>query len=341
MTDATANVTMVIPGRNVSKTIGQCLEAASPLLAGAHLKEIIFVDDGSTDDTLEIVGRYPVRVVKGPARGPGAARNLGWRAAQTELIWFVDADCVCEPGALDRLMPHMDDPRVAAVSGSYGNMVPESLLACLIHEEIIDRHLRMSNRVDFLATFNVIYRRAVLEAVNGFDERFLKGQDAELSWRVMEAGHLLGFELQSRVKHYHATRWLGYFRTQRLQGYWRLFLHLEHKGHSGGDTYSSLLDHVQPPLAMLILASLPVSLIGAIWLWPILLAPLVLVVGLILTQLPLTLRIVRRTGELKYLAFAWMGFWRAFWRGLGLSQAALAAVLMRLKPDVSTRSADS
>lgn len=312
---------MVIPGRNASKTIGACLKAASPILAGPHLRQIIFVDDGSTDDTLEIVGQFPVRVIRGPARGPGAARNLGWREAETELIWFVDSDCVCEPDALDKLMPHMEDAQVAAVSGSYGNMLPESLLACLIHEEIIDRHLRMPSRCDFLATFNVIYRKAALEEVGGFDERFLKGQDAELSWRVMEAGHQLGFERDSRVKHFHATHWLRYFRTQRLQGYWRLFLHLAHRGHARGDSYSSWLDHVQPPLAMLILASLPLAFFSLTsWI------PLVFIVMLLLAQAPLTLRIVNRTGEIKYLAFGWMGFWRSFWRGIGLSQASLVAM---------------
>ena len=107
--------------------------------------------------------------------------------------------------------------------------------------------------------FNVVYRRAVLEQVGGFDERYLKGQDAELSFRVMEAGYELRFELSSRVGHYHATRWLPYLRTQRQQGYWRVWLHLEHRGHSTGDSYSNLLDHVQPPLAMLSVITVPLA----------------------------------------------------------------------------------
>ncbi len=321
MADTEQAVSMVIPGRNVSGTIRACLEAAVPLLEKPGLAEIIFVDDGSTDDTIEIVEQFPVRLVRGAARGPGAARNLGWRVAENPLIWFVDSDCVCEPDALEHLLPHMQSPEVGAVSGSYGNMRPDSLLACLIHEEIIDRHRRMPTRVDFLATFNVVYRREALERVGGFDERFLKGQDAELSWRVMEAGYGLHFEIASRVRHFHATRWLRYFRTQRLQGYWRLFLHLAHRGHSAGDSYSSLLDHVQPPLAMLILASLPLVAFSMTW-W----VPLVLAGLLALAQLPLTLRIVRRTGQMKYFGFVWMGFWRAFWRGIGLTQGAVAAL---------------
>ena len=129
-----------------------------PISNPASLKEIIFVNDGSTDNTAEIVSRYDVRCINGPGQGPGAARNLGWRAAKTSLIWFMDADCVAEPDALSILLQHMEDPKVAGVGGSYGNMHPDSLLACLIHEEIVERHRTMPPEVNYLATFNVLYR---------------------------------------------------------------------------------------------------------------------------------------------------------------------------------------
>ena len=314
--------TLVIPGRNASKTIRPCLEAVTPFVESGQLDEIIFVDDGSTDDTREIVAEFPVTCVKGLGRGPGSARNLGWQTAKTDLVWFVDSDCVSEPNALAPLLARFDDEKTGGVSGSYGNMRPDSLLACLIHEEIIARHRRMPKVVNFLATFNVVYRREALERVGGFDERFLKGQDAELSWRVMEAGYTLGFELDSRVAHFHEDNWLGYLRTQKHQGYWRLWLHLTHKGHSTGDSYSSALDHFQPPLAMLILASVPTLCFAQTW-W---VTP-VLIVLLILAQIPMTTRIFRQTEKLKYLAFAGMSFRRAFWRGFGLSHATIDYIL--------------
>lgn len=287
-----------------------------------ELDEIIFVDDGSTDDTREIVAEFPVRLIPGEGRGPGAARNLGWRSAKGDLVWFVDSDCVSERDALALLLPHMDDPKVGGISGSYGNMVPDSLLGCLIHEEIIQRHLTMPQRVDFLATFNVLYRREALEKVDGFDERFLKGQDAELSWRVLAAGYELRFEFNSRVKHYHATQWLRYLRTQRQQGYWRVLLHLTHKGHSTGDSYSSALDHVQPPLAMLVIASLVALFVpGFRWI------PAAMLGLLLLAQFPLTFKLVGRTGQLKYLAFAPMGMIRALYRGVGMTAGTINSLL--------------
>ena len=276
-----------------------------------------------------------MRVIDGPGRGPGGARNTGYRAARHDLIWFVDADCVAEPDALDLLLPHIRgfDPPVGGVSGSYGIQNPESLLACLIHEEIIDRHLRMPTDVNFLATFNVLYRKSVLEEVGGLDERFLKGQDAELSFRVLEAGYPLRFERESRVRHFHEHRFFTYMKVQRDQGYWRVWLHLRHSGHSRGDSYSSLLDHIQPPLAMLSIAFLGFAL--ALQLNRPSIAPLgwvalgLCIALLALAQLPLTIRLVRRAGP-RYAWFAPMSFLRAYWRGSGMTRAVFHVIANKL-----------
>ena len=324
MSGSKEEVSLVIPGKNCAWTLGPCLEAVVPMVGKTPLREILFVDDGSTDGTSEIARRFPIRLIGESGRGRGAARNRGWREAKSPLVWFVDSDCVAEPDALVRLLPHMDDPKVVGVGGSYGNMEDRSLLACLIHEEIVERHRRMPARVNFLATFNVMYRRAVLEELNGFDERFLRGQDAEFSWRVREAGYELAFDAASRVKHFHPISWRVYLTAQREQGYWRAHLHRTRKGHSMGDSYSGLLDHVQPPLAMLCVLGLVMIAIprGA---WAAAIAPALL----LFAQWPMTGRIVARTMQARFLLFGFMGFVRAFARGLGLTTGAFSLIRNR------------
>ncbi len=323
-------VSLVIPGRNASRTIRVCLESVTLLLGRGDLEESIFVDDGATDDTADIVAEFPVRCVPGKGAGPGAARNLGWRAAGNPIIWFIDSDCVAEPDALERLLHHLEDPKVGGAGGSYGNMRPDSLLACLIHEEIIGRHCAMPTEVNFLASFNVAYRRSVLEEVSGFDERWVNGpgkpgaEDADLAYRVHRAGHLLHFEPQSRVGHFHPTGLRRYLRSQRVHGYWRVNLHLRHPDTSVGDAYSSIVDHGQPPVAMLLLAALPTVLFPATRLVVPLLAVLLAVM-----QVPITLRLVRQTGQWRFLCFAPMSFARAFARGIGLIHGGLAALRIR------------
>ena len=98
-------VSLVIPGRNCARTIGQCLQAVTSLQDSSRLGEILFVDDGSTDETADLVAKFPVTYVRGNGKGPGAARNIGWRTAGHPLVWFVDSDCIAQPDALELLLP--------------------------------------------------------------------------------------------------------------------------------------------------------------------------------------------------------------------------------------------
>lgn len=327
----TDSVSLVVPGRNCASTLRQCIDAVVPLLErdGERLAEIIFVDDGSTDATTDIASEYPIRCITCQPKGPGGARNVGWRAASSPLVWFIDSDCVARPDTLSLLLSHMNDPRVAGVGGSYGNQHPDSLLACLIHEEIIARHTIMPTEVDFLGGFNVLYRRSILEAMNGFDELHFNGpgspgaEDAELAYRIRAAGHSLRFEPRSVVGHHHPTRLWRYLRSQRNHGYWRASLHLRHAHKGRGDAYSGLTDHAQPPLAMLFVALLP-----ALWYAPVRAVEIGVAVALVVLQIPMTARLLRRTGRFRYVWFAPLSLVRSFARGFGL----VAGVLRLSRP---------
>ena len=265
------NVSLVIPGRNTEKTLSSCLESVVPLLGQNGLMEIIFVNDGSTDGTEDIAKSFnEVIRLRSDGRGPAAARNTGLKAARGDLVWFMDSDCEAEPGALAYLLEPMTDPQVAGVGGSFGNPVESSLLACLVHEEIVQRHLGMPPRVNYLASGNVLYRRDVLERLGGFEEALIKAEDTELSYRIKSSDRQLAFARKSIVKHHHHTALGRYLKTQYGNAYWRVFLYVNYPAHMGGDSYSGLTDHVQPPLAMLTLALIAASFfLPALW-WGVL-----------------------------------------------------------------------
>ncbi len=317
-------VSLVIPAHNAEGTVGVCLESVVDLLVDGRLEEIILIDDGSTDDTAKLARGYPVCCLTTGGCGPAAARNAGWRAARGSIIWFIDSDCVAEPDALPLLLEHLKDPGVVAAGGSYGNMRPDSLLACLIHEEIIERHLAMSTEVDYFATFNVIVRRHALDSAGGFNERFLGAEDTELAYRLRASGGRFRFDIRSRVKHFHTTALGHYLRAQRRHSFWRMWLYLKHANRVRGDSYSGPVDHLQPPLALLLAASTPLSLHPAI-------RPVValLAAALFLAQLPMTFRLVRRTRRAKYLWFIPFGMSRAFWRAWGALGGILSVLLKR------------
>jgi len=322
------DVSLVIPGRNVAGTIRRCLDAVAPLLGRGELREIIFVDDGSTDAAAGIVAEYPVTPLRVDGLGPGGARNAGWRAASGDAVWFIDADCVAEEGSLAALVRLLDGPEVAGVGGSYANAREDSLLACLIHEEILQRHASMSGRV--------VYRRQALDQVGGFDERNFNAarapgaEDADLSYRICDLGYTLRFARDSRVGHFHSTRLRSYLRSQRLHGRWGVGLYYRHPGRARRNSYSSWIDHLQPPLAATTVFALP-SLLFAETRW---IAPL-LIGCLAALHAPMALRLMARTRQWRYAMFVPMGMARAAARGLGMIYGVVG--LLRGRPEPAPR----
>jgi glycosyltransferase involved in cell wall biosynthesis len=231
-------IALVIPGRNCAATIERCLASVVPLLGQGELSEILFVNDHSRDDTLERVARFPaVRALESPGHGAGAARNAGWRHSSAELVWFVDADCVVEHDALPRLRRGLLEQGADAIGGSYANL-QAGLLAQLIHEEMVARHEAMGSDVTFAITANLLCRRSVLEALDGFDESLKLAQDLDLAYRIVARGFRLRFDAGSRVGHFHETRLFAYCWKQGRQGYWRMHLYARHPGRMTGDSYS-------------------------------------------------------------------------------------------------------
>src|SRR5258708_40324123 len=83
-------VSVIIPVYNEEEVIGECLSSLKKQSAKDF--EIIVVDDGSYDSTLEILQAFDVRIFKQNHHGPGVARNLGAKHAKGKILVFVDAD---------------------------------------------------------------------------------------------------------------------------------------------------------------------------------------------------------------------------------------------------------
>jgi GT2 family glycosyltransferase len=324
----------VIPGRNAARTLERCLPSVVPLLRGGELSEIVFVDDHSTDDTRRVLAAFPeVRVLESAGHGAGAARNAGWRATTSELVWFVDADCVVERGAFARLEASRQRLDADVIGGSYSNLLPDRLLAELIHEEMAARHEAMGASATFAITANLLCRRSVLEALDGFDESLKLAQDLDLAYRVLARGFRLRFDAQSRVGHFHETDLWRYCYKQARQGYWRMHLYARHPGRVSGDSYSGLVDYAQPPLALLAAGAPLLSLLARRLMAKRALQSLggVSLAALSALQLPYTVRLLARTRRPRLLAYAPMAMLRAGFRGVGMA-LGVCAVAVGPKP---------
>lgn len=325
-------VSIIIPAYNAAATLDKCLCACEQ----QTLKpvEIIVVDDGSADDTARIAEQYPVRYVHQENAGPAAARNRGAAEATGDIIAYTDSDCVPEANWLEDLVAGFSDDAVVAVGGTYGIVNPESFLARIIHEEILFRHARLEDEVDFLGSFNVAYRKDAFEAVGGFDKDYTmaSGEDNDLAYVLADQGGVLRFRPSAVVNHFHPIDIHKYLPTQCWHGFWRVKLYAKHPGRARGDRYAGPADLYAVPVAMILLlvcllapiAGLPT---GTLFYW--ILGVELLALLLLGMHLPTTVRLVRRSGDWSMLAYLILACLRDWARGVGMLHGMLVFMIMK------------
>lgn len=309
-------ISIVIPSYNSSQTIAQCIEGCLEQQRTKDVVEIIIVDDGSTDNTKDVVEKYPVKYVYQENRGPAAARNRGWRAAEGDIVCFTDSDCIPDRAWLRQLLKSFMHPEVAAVGGSYGIANSDSLVADCIHEEIIERHRNMPEYVHAFGSYNVAIRKEVLETVGGFDETYCRasGEDNDLSYRILQEGHKIAFARDAIVAHHHTECFFKYLKEQFRHGYWRMKLYRDHPGMMKGDHYTNWKDIIEPPMSMLLL----LTALFAVVIPSVKTSAVLLFCLLLIIQLPMPLRIVLRKKDIRYFYLAWLALVRGFARGSGM-----------------------
>jgi glycosyltransferase involved in cell wall biosynthesis len=188
--------------------------------------ESIVVDDGSTDDTANVLEGYVdnprVTVVRQSNAGQTAAKNRGIREARGEFIAFCDADDTWRMDKLSRQLPRFADSAVAVVYSDIecvdgqGQALP--YYDILHHEGRVTAPLLIDNFIPFPT---VVVRAAVLRAAGGFDESLTMSIDYDL-WLRISVNHLFAF-VPERLANYRV--WEGQMSKktgERLDNFMRL-----------------------------------------------------------------------------------------------------------------------
>jgi mycofactocin system glycosyltransferase len=208
-----ADVTVVIPVRDRHAELARCLAGLRDL---AH---VIVVDDASADPGAirAIAAGHGAAVVHRPVNGgPGAARNSGLAAAETDFVAFLDSDCVPRPGWLENLLPHFADPAVGAVAP---RIVPhEKGTGWLARYEGASSTLDMGARpsvvrpgarVSYVPGAALVVRKVA--AGQGFRERMYVGEDVDFIWRLTKAGWRVRYEPAAVMGHDHRVTFRAWF----------------------------------------------------------------------------------------------------------------------------------
>src|SRR6266436_945209 len=183
-------VSVIIPCYNQAHFLDEAIE--SVLTQSYPNREIIVVDDVSTDNTAEVARRYSmVSYVYRENAGPSAARNAGVEAGRGKYLVFLDADDRLLPEALeigvDCLRQHSE---CAFASGFCRLIVADgSLLGKPEQPRIVqDHYLEFLRRNYIWCPSSVIYQRSIFEIVKGFDTSLGRCEDYDLFLRITK-GH--------------------------------------------------------------------------------------------------------------------------------------------------------
>ena len=193
------NVSILVPVKNEEKVVGRLLDAIAKLDYPKENLEVIVVEDGSRDQTLNICQsfshQYPWMKVyhRDMSVGKGDALNFAFARSTGEIVATFDADDIPEPLAITKALRYFNDPKVGAVHGYHRTLnLQESIVARLAAYETFLYRLANDGKyaLKLFVAFsgsNTFFRRSALERVGLWDPNSIV-EDAELAVRFARAG---------------------------------------------------------------------------------------------------------------------------------------------------------
>ena len=211
-------ISVIVPNYNRSDLISSCLEAINR--SSYSNFEIIVVDDGSTDDSIEVIKKHDCRLLKMKEnRGPAAARNAGAEVARGDIILFTDSDVCLKEDTLRLINQAFDEvPDASAVVG-----LPDK--HC-VFRNLSSRHFNLRayfnyiNLPDYIShlytTISAVKRDAFFD-VKGFNPTLTVLEDAELGFRLSERGYKIYFSNKLSVFHHKYVSFLALLQIDLLR----------------------------------------------------------------------------------------------------------------------------
>ncbi len=268
-------ISIIIPNHNGGGTIGRCLEAIAALKDDAS--EVIVVDDASSDNSRDIIRRYPCRLVEldGHA-GASAARNAGTTISKGDVLFFIDSDCLVQEDTLSKVRSNLAGHSAETIIGGTYTLQPyDTGFFSKFQSAFINySETKNSSAPDYLATHALAIRAEIFKKAGGFTESFLPIlEDVEFSHRLRRAGYTLAMDPGLQVRHIFNFTFLKSLRNAvRKTRYWVAYSLMNRDLFSDSGT-----------------ASNEIKINGIIWLTTIVLAIFGLVAGRAGFFLPLPL----------------------------------------------------
>ena len=209
---AAPGITVVVPVRDRAAELDRCLTA----LGGRY--PVVVVDDASHDEVAvrRVAHAHHARVLRLDVNaGPGGARTAGLAVVDTELVAFVDSDTEPTADALAMLAAHLADPLVAAAAprilAAAGRSAADRYTHARGSLDLGTQPARVApyTPVSYVPTAVLVARAAAVRDVGGFDPALRYGEDVDLVWRLVAAGHRVRYAPATTVTHHDPATWRG------------------------------------------------------------------------------------------------------------------------------------
>ena len=209
------SVSVVVPCHNEAKYIEQCIKSIIEQSDYSSISEIFVVDDGSTDESPQILKQLKLKfnklkIITTDGVGQSAARNIAIKLSKSEFIAFLDADDYWDKNKLKNQLKAFDsDPSIGLVYGDYWNFSkPDGTDSVLVSVRSFNSNDRDQLTQYFLKDGPIIpstaiYRRKVFFTVGFFNEKLKAYEETELNLRIAEKWrffHVKGGLLYKRKK---------------------------------------------------------------------------------------------------------------------------------------------
>jgi glycosyltransferase involved in cell wall biosynthesis len=195
------SVSIIIPAYNAAKYLRESVESA--LAQTYSEREIIIVDDGSTDGTSQILAEYgdAIRVIHQTNQGSAAACNTGVAVAQGEWVAFLDADDVWLPEKLAQQIEYCGNTAISHTDSiCFGDALSSEVRRSSFEPPYTGKVLRELLIRNFITKSTVLMRRQVFQDFGGFDPSYIAVEDWPFFLKVC-AEHELGYLPEAVVRY--------------------------------------------------------------------------------------------------------------------------------------------
>ncbi len=219
-------ISIIIPNYQGGATIGKCLEAA---FASRYRNfEVIVVDDCSEDNSIEVIKRFPCRLIRLDTHsGAARVRNIGAAHSSGDILFFTDADCILQEDTLfiaSKTIP-LAGPGVV-IGGTYTRIPFDNGFFSLFQSVFVNySETRAEEHPDYIATHAMIIDARDFRESGGFTEKFLPIlEDVDISHRLRRAGYRLVMNPAVQVQHiFNFSLYRSLRNAIRKSMYWTMY----------------------------------------------------------------------------------------------------------------------